>query len=194
MQTVVNINVDEIDPQFIERLKRDFAHSDVEIRLGERPGQSLSFAETDFWDVIDRLDWSQEQDDEKVVEPLVAFLAAGPIAHIYRFSDLLAEKLWHLDTSAHAKVFLDDPEEAGYLSVDDFLYTRCAVVANGRAYYENVLNNPALMPADLTFEPLLYVALKAYKRKTGRDFTPVCAFNYETYSNKEGWKNQNQRK
>jgi hypothetical protein len=194
MQTVVNINVDEIDPQFIERLKRDFAHSDVEIRLGEPLGQSLSFSETDFWDVIDRLDWSQEQDDEKVVEPLVAFLAAGPIAHIYRFSDLLAEKLWHLDTSAHAKVFLDDPEEAGYLSVDDFLYTRCAVVANGRAYYENVLNNPVQMPADLTFEPLLYVALKAYKRKTGKDFTPVCAFNYETYSNKEGWKNQNQGK
>ena len=194
MQTVANINVDEIDPQFIERLKRDFAHSNVEIRLGERLGQSLSFAETDFWDAIDRLDWSQEQDDEKVVEPLIAFLAAGPIAHIYRFSDLLAEKLWHLDTSAHAKVFLDDPEEAGYLSVDDFLYTRCAVVANGRAYYENVLNNPAQMPADLTFEPLLYVALKAYKRKTGKDFTPVCAFNYETYSNKEGWKNQNQGK
>ena len=81
MQTVANINVDEIDPQFIERLKRDFAHSNVEIRLGERLGQSLSFAETDFWDAIDRLDWSQEQDDEKVVEPLIAFFAAGPIAH-----------------------------------------------------------------------------------------------------------------
>lgn len=190
MQTVVNINIDEIDTKFIEHLKRDFAHADVEIRLEEREGQSHPFTESDFWDVVNQLDWSKEDDDEKVVEPLVSLLAESPIAHIYRFSDILAEKLWHLDTYAHAKVFLDDPEEEGLLSVDDFLYTRCAVVANGQAYYEKVLNDPALMPTDLTFEPLLYVALKAYKRKTGKNFIPVCAFNYETYSNKKGWQKQ----
>lgn len=190
MQTVVSINIDEIDANFIENLKRDFAHADIEIRLEERPGQTCLFSESDFWNVINLLDWRKEDDDEKVVEPLVAFLAESPIAHIYRFSDILAEKLWHLDTYAHAKVFLDDPEEEGYLSVDDFLYTRCAVVANGQAYYDKVLDNPALMPIDLTFEPLLYVALKAYKRKTGKNFMPVYAFNYETYSNKNGWQKQ----
>lgn len=190
MQTVVNVNIDEIDTKFIERLKRDFAHADVEIRLQEQPDQYLSFSDTDFWDAIALLDWSKEDDDEKVVEPLVSFLADSPIPYIYRFSDILAEKLWHLDTYAHAKVFLDDPEEEGFLSVDDFLYTRCAVVANGQEYYEKILNNPQLMPSDLTFEPLLYIALKAYKRKTGKNFTPVYAFNYETYSNKKGWQKQ----
>ena len=92
-------------------------------------------------------------------------------------------------TKKHAQVFLDDPEE-GYLSVDDFLYTRCAVVVNGKDFYQNVLNNPSEMPKDLTFEPLLYVALNAYKRKTGNEFMFIPVHNYETYSNKEGWKNK----
>ncbi len=189
MQTVLNINIDDIDTKFVEKLKRDFAHADVEIRLKEQKDRTPPFLETDFWDVIEMLDWTQEDDDEKIVEPLIAFLADRPISHIYRFSDMLAEKLWRLDTYAHAKVFLDDPEEEGYLSVDDFLYTRCAVVANGKAYYEKILKNPQLTPPDLTFEPLLYIALKAYKRKTGKNFTTVSAYNYETYSNKKGWQN-----
>jgi hypothetical protein len=189
MQTVLNINIDDIDAKFVEKLKRDFAHADVEIRLQEQQDRNLPFTETDFWNAIEMLDWTQEGDDEKIVEPLIAFLADRPISHIYRFSDILAEKLWHLDTYAHAKVFLDDPEEEGYLSVDDFLYTRCAVVANGKEYYEKILKNPQLTPPDLTFEPLLYIALKAYKRKTGKYFTAVSAYNYETYSNKKGWQN-----
>ena len=191
MQTVLNINIDDIDVKFVEKLKRDFAHADVEIRLQEQQHRTLPFTETDFWAAIELLDWTQEA-DEQVVEPLIAFLAAKPISHIYRFSDILAEKLWYLDTYAHAEVFLDDPEEEGYLSVDDFLYTRCAVVANGREYYEKVLNHPQLMPPDLTFEPLLYISLKAYKRKTGKNFTAVPAYNQETYSNKKGWQNLKQ--
>lgn len=190
MQTVLNVNIDEIDTKFIERLKRDFAHADVEIRLHEQPDQYPSFTDTDFWAAIALLDWSKEDDDEQVVEPLVSFLADSPLPSIYRFSDLLAEKLWHLDTYAHAKVFLDNPEEEGYLSVDDFLYTRCAVVANGQDYYEKILHNPPLMPPDLTFEPLLYVAIKAYKRQTGKNFAPAFPFNYETYSNKKGWQKE----
>jgi hypothetical protein len=43
------------------------------------------------------------------------------------------------------------------------------------------------MPEDLTFEPLLYAALHAYKRKTGKDFMYIPTHNYETYSNKAGW-------
>ncbi len=187
MATVLNINIDDIDNKFVENLKRDFAHAAVEIRLQEQLDRSLTFTEADFWKAIGLLDWTREGDDEKVVEPLIDFLAEEPIAHIYRFSDILSEKLWQLDTYPHAEIFLDDPEEEGLLSVDDFLYTRCAVVANGQHYYEKVLQNPRLMPPDLTFEPLLYTALKAYKRKTGKAFTPIYAYNYETYSNKKGW-------
>ncbi|MCA0237843.1 MAG: DUF4240 domain-containing protein [Bacteroidetes bacterium] len=187
MTTVLNINVDDIDSQFVESLKRDFAHASVEIRLQEQTDAASAFTDAAFWKAIDLLDWTDEGDDLKVVEPLVTFLSGLPISHIYRFSDLLSEKLWHLDTRAHAKVFLDDPDEANILSVDDFLYTRCAVVANGQTYYEKVLKSPDLMPPDLTFEPLLYVAMEAYKRKTGKAFTPEHAYNYETFSNKKGW-------
>lgn len=190
MESVVNINIDEIDAQFIEKLKRDFAHADVEIRLQDYPDQYLSFTETDFWSAINLLNWSEVPNDEKVVRPLIDALAEKPIPAIYRFSDILAEKLWLLDTYRHAKVFLDNPDEGGVLSVDDFLYARCAVVANGQTYYEKILENPQLMPSDSGFEPLLYVALSAYKLKTGKNFTPFYAFNYETYSNKKGWQIQ----
>lgn len=190
MTTVLNINMDDIDTKFVEDLKRDFAHATLEIRVLTQLDGTSTFSEADFWKAINMLDWEQEGDDEKVTEALINFLSEAPIGHIYRFSDLLSEKLWQLDTYAHAKVFLDDPDEEGLLSVDDFLYTRCAVVANGQDYYEKVLHKPHLMPSDLTFEPLLYIALKAYKRKTGKNFSPISAYNYETYSNKKGWQKE----
>lgn len=187
MTTIFKLNIDELDTKFIENLKQEFAHSSLEIHVQEQPGASHSFTEEDFWQMIALLDWSQEDDDAAVVEPLIKELESRPLAHIYRFFDLLSEKLWHLDTRRHAQVFLNDPEEEGYLSADDFLYARCAVVANGHEFYQDVLDHRSEMPADLTFEPLLYVAMTAYKRKTGKDFVAEPAFHYETYSNKEGW-------
>lgn len=188
MTAILKINVQELDTKFVEDLKQAFAHSELEIRVHEQPDAAASFAQEDFWHLIALLDWSAAtEDDTKVVEPVIQALTNQPLAHIYRFADILSEKLWQLDTKAHAQVFLDDPEEEGYLSSDDFLYARCAVVANGQIYYENVLKNPSEMPLDLTFEPLLYIAMNAYKRKTGKAFMAVPAFNYETYSNQAGW-------
>ncbi len=187
MATIVSLNIDDLDAKFVEDLKRDFAHAALEIRVQEQPDSAALFSESHFWDTIKLLDWSNEEDDDKVVEPAIAYLAQQPLSHIYRFSDILAEKLWHLDTSAHAQVFLEDPEEEGYLSVDDFLYARCAVVANGSDYYSKVLKDPTQMPKDLTFESLLYIAYTAYSRKTGKEFIGASAYNYETYSNKKGW-------
>ncbi|NUO02313.1 MAG: DUF4240 domain-containing protein [Saprospiraceae bacterium] len=187
MTAVVKINIDELDNNFVEHLKREFAHASLEIRVHDQEDAASAFAEGDFWNLIELLDWSEEEDDAKVVEPVIQALERLPLAHIYRFADLLSEKLWYLDTKQHAQVFLDDPEEEGYLSVDDFLYARCAVVANGREYYEAVLADPSRMPVDFTFEPLLFVAMTAYQRKTGKQFIALPAFNYETYSNKKGW-------
>lgn len=187
MATIVSVNIDDLDAKFVEDLKRDFAHAALEIRVQEQPDGVSSFSEDHFWDTIKLLDWSNEGDDDMVVEPVIAYLANQPLSHIYRFSDILAEKLWQLDTRAHAQFLLDDPEEEGYLSVDDFLYTRCAVVANGPDFYYKVLNDPTQMPKDLTFEPLLYIAFNAYNRKTGKRFIAASAYNYETYSNKKGW-------
>lgn len=190
MTAILKINIQELNTTLLEDLKHQFASSEVEIYVYDNSITSNTFTTNDFWNIIQQLDWSKEGDDAAVVEPVIQILAQRPLAHIYRFENILAEKLWHLDTQQHAQVFLDDPEE-GYLSVDDFLYTRCAVIANGQDFYLNVLNNPSEMPIDLTFEPLLYVAHHAYKRKTGKELMFIPAYNYETYSNKEGWKNKN---
>jgi len=187
MSTSFKINVQELDTKFVENLKKEFANSELEIFVHDQAEPAPAFTDDDFWQLIDLLDWSDESDDDKITEPVILTLEHGPLAHIYRFLDILSEKLWNLDTRTHARVFLDDPEEQGILSSDDFLYARCAVIANGKQYYNNVLGNPPKMPKDLTFEPLLYIAKRAYERKTGKTFMALPTFNYETYSNKEGW-------
>ncbi len=109
-----------------------------------------------------------------------------------QFDDILSEKLYLLDGIEYARNTGESAWKPGkYMSVDGFLYDRCCVVANGKAFYEQVLKDPAQMPKDLSFGALLRVAHEAFKRKTGKNLDYVPAFNYETYSNEEGWKDVN---
>jgi hypothetical protein len=148
--------------------------------------------ETTFWDLIAKLDWDQEGDDEKVVEPVVTALAGLPDSAIAGFQNNLASKLYALDGRAWAResgsgIWWGEPDK---LSVDGFLYARLAVVANGRAFYESVLGDPTSMPKDGEFESLLYVASKAYERKTGLDDDgglDMTDVSFETFSNEDGW-------
>lgn len=110
-----------------------------------------------------------------------------PIVNIYLFADKLSEKLYQLDTRPHGDAYLAN-EGDDYLSVDDFLYIRCAVVAEGKGYFEKVKSNPSQFPAEISFEPLLSLPHKAYKMKTGREFAYYPVISYEIYSNKSGWK------
>jgi hypothetical protein len=73
------------------------------------------------------------------------------------------------------------------VSVDDFLYNRCAVVAEGKAYFEQVLSQPDLFPTEISFEPILRLTHEAYLQKTGRPFNYQPLFNIETYSNSKSW-------
>ncbi|HEV8545692.1 MAG TPA: DUF4240 domain-containing protein [Candidatus Limnocylindrales bacterium] len=148
--------------------------------------------ETTFWDLIAKLDWSREGDDENVVEPVVTALAALPDSAIAAFQNNLASKLYALDGRAWARksgsgIWWGEPDK---LSVDGFLYARLAVVANGRAFYQSVLGDPTAMPKDVEFESLLYVASKAYERKTGLDDDgglDMTDVSFETFSNEDGW-------
>jgi uncharacterized protein DUF4240 len=145
--------------------------------------------ETDFWTLIELLDWDHTGDDEAVVAPVVEALAAKSVPDIEAFESVLAQKLFALDTEPHARAigkhsYQGDDQE---FSVDLFLYVRCCVVANGLKYYDLVLASPAKMPRDMEFEALLYIAGKAYKRKTGQEFSFVPSVSYETFSNKAGW-------
>ncbi len=185
MSTTLNISAQDLNHALVDDLKEQFGNAKVEIKVHDIPDAAGMLSEPDFWTLIGQLDWPKN-DNEAVIEPLVTALAQMPVANIYQFQDLLSENLWKLDTRAHAAVFAEGDDDP--LSVDDFLYARCGVVANGKDVYEKVLNAPNEIPVDITFSPLLRIAKKAYERKTGKKMTIVPAFNYETYSNQEGWK------
>jgi hypothetical protein len=141
-----------------------------------------------FWSLIARLDWNRTGDDDGVLEPMVEALARMPEGDIFRFEDILAEKLYALDSEAHARHIGEDSYGNGeYFSPDLFLYARCCAVANGRVFYLRALGDPTRMPKDMEFETLLYAAAKAFERKTGRTYDYTPEVDPETGSNKSGW-------
>lgn len=146
--------------------------------------------EATFWQFVGKLDWKKTGDDEAVCSPVVTALAARSVAAIEAFEEILAQKLHALDTEAHAR---EIGEEAyigpgDYFSVDWFLYVRCCVVANGRRIYEAVVKNPKKMFKDMEFEAILGIASSAFEQKTGKEFKFTPSVSYETFSNKDGWK------
>lgn len=187
MTTVLKVNAHDLNSQFFQDLGQMIPeNSEIEIRIPEKKRKLELFSDEQFWEIIDALDWSKN-DSDAIMAPAIAQLAAMPVVAIYLFADKLSGKLYQLDTRLHGEAYLTN-EGDDYLSVDDFLYVRCAVVAEGKAYYEQVLANPAEFPDEISFEPLLNLADKAYEMKLGREFDYHPAISYETYSNKEGWK------
>jgi len=186
MTTVINVSLNDLNSQFISDLKQKFGKpAEVEIRLQDKSPADDLFSEDDFWRVIDKIDWSKKGSENKI-SPAVKMLAKMPVACIYLFADRLSAKLYHLDTRAHATAYAAN-EPDNFVSADDFLYARCAVVAEGKAYYEKVLNDPSQMPDDIIFEPLLYLADDAFEMKMGIPFNYMPTYKYETQSNKAGW-------
>ncbi len=184
MGTTLHINLNALDESYIEELRQRFGAAELEIRVPEIPEDWLT--EEGFWRLIDCLDWSKQGDDDAVIEPVVQALADMPTANIHQFEDILAEKLWLLDTRQHAEASTRDKDN-DYLSVDGFLYDRCCIVANGKAFYDAVLHDPSKFPTGLSFERLLAVAHLAHERKTGKEFVHISKKSYETYSNETGW-------
>lgn len=186
MTKILNIHLEELNSQLIQSLQQEFGKdAAVELRLHEHTPADELLSESDFWRVINKIDWSKET-TESQLQPAVELLSQMPVVSIYLFADKLSEKLYQLDTRAHGDAYLAN-EEDDYLSVDDFLYVRCAIIAEGREYYENILQHPQELSNEISFEPLLHLADDAYKLKTGKDFNYIPSYNYETYSNKEAW-------
>ena len=142
-----------------------------------------------FWALIAMLNWGATGDDEAVIAPVVDELSRMSVEEIQQFDDVLASKLFALDTRAHAtEIGEGSYVEGEHFSVDMFLYARCVVVANGREVFDAVIADPSSFPKDLEFESLLYIAAAAYEKKTGEEYTHSPYPSYETYSNKEGWR------
>jgi hypothetical protein len=148
--------------------------------------------ENEFWNIISMFDWKYEGDDDKVLRKAVNYLSQKSNEDIYKFEDILSKLLYDLDGIEYAKNIGEDSykDENTHFSVDWFLYTRCVVVASGKDYYNKVIKDPEQMPKDMEFESLLYVAHEAYQKKNNAEFDYNSKYNYETFSNKEKWKNQ----
>lgn len=148
--------------------------------------------EATFWKIIALLDWDETGDDDAVMAPARAALLKKSPEAICAFDDLLAEKLYALDTRAHCRAAYakeqagDDGDE--YVAADGFLYLRCAVVANGRDFYEAALRDPTEMPREIEFESLLSLAVECFEEKTGKPYEHTTPVSYESFSNREGWK------
>ncbi|WP_425422721.1 DUF4240 domain-containing protein [Phaeodactylibacter xiamenensis] len=137
-----------------------------------------------YWDVIHALDWSKEGDDAAVLAPAIAQLTQFQEADILGFYDWFAGQLYHLDGRDYAEASVAEDES---LSADLFLYARCAVLANGRTFYERVRANPALFPKDLYFDALLRLPEADYEQRTGQSLPRAPKYIYETGFNVEGW-------
>jgi hypothetical protein len=141
-----------------------------------------------FWQVIALLDWNQTIDDA-IVAPAVAGLASTGVAAIKDFHASMAYFLYQLDGEKYARELGEYAYrgEGDHLSVDNFLYARCFVVARGRAEYQRVLADPAAWPRDRDLEALLTIAPAAYERRTGKELESDPPISYETFSNGAGW-------
>jgi hypothetical protein len=146
--------------------------------------------EIEFWRIVGLLNWKRTGDDDAVLKPAVKELSKKSIEEIALFEELLAQKLYALDTKAHAINIGEDAyvNESTHFSVDWFLYARCCVVANGKELYESVRTDPTEFPHDVEFESLLSLAARAYEAKTGKECEGFnTSVSYETFSNRAGW-------
>ena len=165
-----------------------------EIREGEAAPQKVAaeyrpMDEELFWEILDSFNWKKSGDDEAVMLPAVKRLAALPVEDIFAFDDILAEKLYQLDSKRYAAACYPG-QDTNYISGDAFLYDRCSVLINGRQFYEEVVRTPEKWPVGFEFESLIYLPQQAYARKTKDENYPHrTPLSKETCSNKAGWDN-----
>lgn len=187
MTKTIKVKVEDLTADWVRQLQQAHQNATLEISVHEAES-SAQMTEDTFWSIIDLLDWKRGDDTEAIMEPAINRLQQYDVEDIFRFQDLLAEKLFALDR----QIFAENLGERRYggerhFSADSFLYARACVVANGKDFYESVLKDPTNMPKEFTFEGLLYLAPEAFQRKTGKDWDYLPTPSYETFSNRSGW-------
>lgn len=187
MMTVLKMPIRNLSPAELRDLQAKYPDATLRVEA-ETALRDEGMDESQFWAIMALLDW-RTLDSEAILTPAVQALSQFSEADIHRFHDMLNEKLYALDGQRFAEQLGSNRYEPNqHFSVDSFLYARCCVVANGRNFYEAVLNDPSRMPKEFTFESLLYLPKLAWTLKTGQD-----DYNYypeiwsETFSNPDGW-------
>jgi hypothetical protein len=188
MHTAIKLPLKSLDPTTVQDLQKKYPSAMVRIET-EIPSEGAAMSEEQFWGIIALLDWGRKNSQD-IIAPAVEALSLFSEEDIFRFDQILAEKLYALDRETFARVLGWDASSHSRFSADVFLYARCCAVANGREFYEKLLQKPSIMPKEHTFEPLLYLAEQAHRLKTGSDrydFLPTLS--YEMFSNPSGWPN-----
>ena len=143
----------------------------------------------EFWALISLLDrdqmsskYDEDGDEDLVCTPLINALSERSEDDIKAFDDILSGLLYELDGQAYAF-------NAGVCGQyeDLFLYCRCVAVASGREAYHLIAADPAAMPEEMEFEPLITVAERAWFKKTGQEYEHETVFSVEMYANKSNW-------
>lgn len=182
----------EFEKLITSKLRKGYIEGKIKSVPKHKPPEwaTITMSDDVFWRIVGLFNWKKLGDDDAVIRPAVKALAQMSEKDICRFEDTMAEKLYALDTEAHAREIGEEAFRPGkYFSVDWFLYVRCCVVANGRKEFDSSVAEPKEMPKDMEFETLLSVAREAYELKTGKEFEHISRLSYETYSNRKGWKN-----
>ena len=143
--------------------------------------------ENNFWEMLDKLDWTHEGDDEKVMEPVKNALAQLSDEDIFEFDNIMSSKLYDLDSRERAQKLYGTLE---HFSADTFLYNRCVAIVNGKEYYEDILNQRQQLNPDLEFESILYLPALAWAQKhhvSMDEYPHVPERHYESGCNNLLW-------
>lgn len=190
MTTLLQLPIRNLSPAELQDLQTKYP--DATLRVEAETGlHTGGMDEAQFWAIMELFNWRM-LDSEAIIAPAIEALSQFSEEDIHRFHDILNEKLYALDGERFAQELGSNrhaPNEDKHFSVDSFLYAWCCVVANGKNFYETVLNDATKMPKEFTFESLLYLPRMAWKLKTRRDnYSYFPAIWYETFSNPDGWK------
>ncbi len=100
--------------------------------------------EVEFWAIIDLLDWEHTGNDDKVLEPAIKRTRNQVEKGDLLFCRSLCVFALSIDTKAHASNIGDDAyDSTSELCFSRWIfYARCVVLANGKKFYETVLNDP----------------------------------------------------
>ncbi|MFI3254225.1 MAG: DUF1963 domain-containing protein [Eubacteriales bacterium] len=145
-----------------------------------------------FWETMKKCNWRAEGngDSEKVLKPVVDYLASLDDIQIFQFGSQMTKLLYDLDTR---KNFEEYVKVSGHSSDDGFLYARCVALINSEHYYKYVKSGINTTVWCMDFESLLYVPENAWGQKHGKDSSECpnyCLISYETGSNKAMWQKE----
>ena len=189
MITLLESSINNISPSAIKAIQSKYPTAVVRVEI-ENVYYKGDMNDACFWAIIDVLDW-KTRDSTAILAPAIKALSQFSQNDIQVFHDILNEKLYALDGRRYAEQLGSNrytTDNSNPFSVDSFLYARCCVVANGKDFYQKVLENPVKMPKEYTFESLLYLPRKAWQLKTGHDnYTYFLEVWSETFSNPNGW-------